>query len=204
VCEQNFHLLTEKPMRTFIAIELPAQIKDYLASLQKELKKSGADVKWVEPVNIHITMKFLGEIDEVQFERISLIMDQVSENIKYFIARLGTLGAFPNISSPRVIWMGLDKGHTELKTLAKELEEKIKKLGIPKEDRVFSSHITLGRTRSGLNMGKLITALQITSKPETQTQTLEFPVTSITLFKSTLSSKGPTYEAIKTSNLKTD
>jgi len=191
-------------MRTFIAIKLPTQIKDYLASLQEELKKSGADVKWVAPDNIHITLKFLGEIDEKQLGEISLIMDRVSSDIKGFTVNLDTPGAFPNIKSPRVIWMGLNKGDQQLKTIAKELEERIEKLGIPKEDRAFSSHITLGRTRSGLNRDKLIAALQIASKPRNQTQTSEFPVTSVTLFKSTLTPKGPIYEVVKESSLKTD
>lgn len=191
-------------MRTFIAIELPAQIKDHLASLQKILKKSEADVKWVEPANIHITLKFLGEIDEEQLKKIILIMDQISSNTRRFTVTLGSTNAFPNIYSPRVIWMGTEKGNKEIKILAKELEEKIQKIGIPKEDRAFSSHITLGRTRSGLNRAKLTEALQETLKPEDPAQPREFPVIGITLFKSTLSSKGPIYEAIKESNLKTD
>ncbi len=188
-------------MRTFIAIELPQEIKDSLAQLQDKLKASGADIKWVEPQNIHLTLKFLGEINEDKLNKVISIMESVAESTKPFDICICSVGAFPRISSPRVIWVGLDKGDTESKAIAKSLEEKIQKLGIPKEKRPFSSHITLGRTKSSLNMVKLVRDL----KPRINDfgiENLEFLVTKITLFKSTLTPKGPVYEALKQTSLK--
>jgi 2'-5' RNA ligase len=189
-------------MRTFIAIELPQEMRDYLAGIQNKLNASGADVKWVKPCNIHLTLKFLGEIDEKKLGRITEILENVSGNKKTFQIRISTLGAFPKINSPRVIWVGIDKGDNEAKEIAKELEEKIAKIGIPKEDRPFSSHITIGRTRSNLNLENLIQGLK-TLENEPGRENLEFAAGKITLFQSTLTPKGPIYEVLREANLKT-
>ena len=189
-------------MRTFIAIELPKTIRDSLAQLEEQLKKSGADVKWVEPQNIHLTLKFLGEIDEQKLDKIAEITKNVASNRKTLYMRISSIGAFPKISTPRIIWVGINEGYSEIKEIAKELEERLVKLGIPKENRPFSSHITLGRTRSALNREKLIQEL-ISAENILNTENLEFPVTKITLFRSTLNSSGPIYEVLKAADLKT-
>lgn len=188
-------------MRAFIAIEFPKEIKDFLSGLQEQLKKSGADVKWVEPENIHLTLKFLGEIDEKKIEKIIQILEDIARNKDSFFIRLSTLGAFPKVNFPRIIWAGIDKGEQETKQIAKILEEKIEKIGIPKENRAFSSHITLGRTRSTLNRQNLVESLN-NLVHNFGGENLEFLVTKITLFKSTLIPKGPIYEALKEVSLK--
>ena len=188
-------------MRTFIAIELPLEIKNYLSRLQDELKTAGADVKWVKPDNIHLTLKFLGEVDEKKLDKISKIIAETAEGKNKFPARISSLGAFPKTDFPRVIWVGLDTGDKEIKQIAKELEEKIAKIGIPKEDRPFSSHITIGRLRTPLNRERLVQNLK--DKAGLGGEKLEFYVTKITLFKSTLTPSGPIYEALKETNLET-
>jgi len=189
-------------MRTFIAIELPPEIKDALSRLQRQLQNSQADVKWVQPQNIHLTLKFLGERDVKLIEKIMQILQEVTQGQKSFHARISCLGAFPSINSPRIIWVGIDLGDSETKEIAKELEGRISKIGIPKEDRPFSSHITIGRIRSPKNRDSLIQNLNHLQDKFGEF-TLEFPVTKITLFKSTLSSRGPIYEVLKEENLKT-
>ncbi|MFH1888628.1 MAG: RNA 2',3'-cyclic phosphodiesterase [Candidatus Omnitrophota bacterium] len=187
-------------MRAFIAIELPQEIKDSLENLQEELKTARSDVKWVRPENIHLTMKFLGEINDKQLDKINDIIDQAVEKRNSFRMRISSLGAFPKIDSPRVIWIGIDTGDKEVKEMAAELEEKIAEIGISKEERQFSSHITIGRTRSPLNREKLV--VYIKNKADLCGKNLEFYVGMITLFKSTLTPKGPIYEALKRANLK--
>lgn len=188
-------------MRTFIAIELPQEIKDYLAHLQNQLKVSGADVKWVEPQNIHLTLKFLGEIEDKKLDEITQILEDIAKTKNSFQMRIFSIGAFPKINFPRIIWVGIDKGDSQSKEIAKELEEKMKNLGIRREDRAFSSHITIGRVRSSLNREKLVkdlnNLLNIFGK-----ETHEFLVSKITLFKSALTPKGPVYEVLKEANLK--
>jgi len=189
-------------MRAFIAIELPQQIKDALGNLQEQLKKSGADVKWVSLENIHLTLKFLGEVDDKKLEKIIEIIDGAVKDKNTFHISISSLGAFPKINYPRVIWVGIDKGDCKTKEIAKELEEKNEKIGFPRENRAFSSHITIGRTRSTLNREGLVQELR---KLENNLgdKNLEFVVTKITLFKSTLTPGGPIYEALKETNFKT-
>ena len=189
-------------MRTFIAIELPEEIKDALYHLQEKLKKSQADVKWVVPQNIHLTLKFLGEIKDGQFDEIASILEGVAEEKNTFTIRLSSIGAFPKINFPRVIWVGIDKGDNETEEIARMLQERLKQIGIPEEERPFSSHITVGRVRSALNKQRLAECLlDLQNKDGFLNQ--EFQVEKITIFKSTLTPKGPIYEVLKEANLKT-
>lgn len=186
-------------MRTFIAIELPKEIKNYLAQIQDDLRATGADVKWVEPGNIHLTLKFLGDRDDKKVKQISCLLDEITKDTTTYQIKIFSVGVFPKIETPRVIWAGISDGDSETKIIAKQLEEEIARLGIPKEDRPFSSHITLGRTRSGLNLDKL--SGKLTSMAGKITPQV-FRVDKITLFKSTLTPKGPVYEALKEVKLK--
>jgi 2'-5' RNA ligase len=187
-------------MRSFIAIELPEEIKGYLSRIQGQLKKSAADVKWVLPGNIHLTLKFLGEISPDEAKDITRVLEEISRNKNPFTVRLSSPGAFPGINSPRVIWVGVEKGDSEVRELAKNIEEELNKIGIPEEEREFSSHITLGRTKSGLNRAVLIKLLaDLQNQP--QAGNPEFKVNHITLFKSTLTPKGPIYEVVKKCDL---
>jgi len=189
-------------MRTFIAIELPETIRSSLSKLQESLKETGSDVKWVEPHNIHLTLKFLGEINEAKLEQVNAILDTIAETNSSFCLRISELGAFPNIDCPKIIWVGIDKGGAETKKIAAFLEEKLSLIGFPKESREFSTHITIGRIRSGKNRLKLVNDLDV-KKEDFTGRNLETTVTKITLFKSSLSPKGPTYTTLKEASLKT-
>ncbi len=181
-------------MRTFIAIELPQEIKDSLGRLQGKLKAAGADVKWVEPKNIHLTLKFIGEIDEQTQGKVSSGLKEISRASSPFGAALSSCGAFPDTSSPRVIWAGISQGDKEIKFIAQLIEDRLAAAGIPPETRAFSSHITLGRTRSSKNRRELAKLLLYLAEKPLEGQ---FAVNKITLFKSTLTPHGPTYEILK-------
>ncbi|MFA4842872.1 MAG: RNA 2',3'-cyclic phosphodiesterase [Candidatus Omnitrophota bacterium] len=189
-------------MRAFIAIELPQDIKDYLQGIQHQLKDTGADVKWVEPKNIHLTLKFLGEIDDKKLESLTYILQEAVTPKTSFHIRISSLGAFPGLNSMRVIWAGIDKGDKEAKEIATELEENLSKSGIPKETRGFLTHITIGRVKSPLNRVKLIQALA-ELKDNPAKLNLEFVAKEVSLFKSNLTPKGPIYEVLKAVSLKT-
>jgi 2'-5' RNA ligase len=143
-----------------------------------------------------------GEIqrNNKKISKIKEIIDEVALEKGQFQIKLNCIGAFPRISSPRVIWIGITQGEGETKEIAKVLEEKIAKVGIPKEEREFSSHITIGRTRSSLNQNKLVEALK--NIAGLKIEKAEFLVTKITLLKSTLAPKGPIYEKLKEASLK--
>ena len=189
-------------MRAFIAIELPKDTRDSLGRLQEQLKKAQADVKWVTPENIHLTLKFLGEVDDEKLKRISKAIEEAAQENHPYKIRIHSLGAFPKIDYLRVLWVGAEEGDAETRKIAKELEEKIIKIGIPKEGRSFSSHITIGRIRSTLNRERLVKELKNMQEIFGK-ENLEFCASKITLFKSTLTPKGPIYEVLKKFSLKT-
>ncbi|MCX5680153.1 MAG: RNA 2',3'-cyclic phosphodiesterase, partial [Candidatus Omnitrophica bacterium] len=135
-------------MRAFIAIELSEEIKTVLHQVQSHLKYSGADVKWVEKENIHLTLKFLGEISEDKLKRIEEILDEIGKLFKPFELTLKDVGAFPKIESPRVIWAGLDKGAKESTEIVRRLDKELSDIGFEPETRPFAAHLTIGRVRS--------------------------------------------------------
>ncbi len=189
-------------MRAFIAIDLPEEIKDYLSLLQAKLKQSSADVKWVAPVNIHLTLKFLGDIDDKKTSQLIQILEDAALDTPQFYLKLGSIEAFPKIKSPRIIWIGVTTGNSEVKQIAANLETRIEKIGIAKEDKPFTSHITIGRIKSNLNREKLTQSLANLSGGDNNAIN-QFLATKLTLFKSTLTPKGPIYEAVKETSLKT-
>ncbi|MBU1090247.1 MAG: RNA 2',3'-cyclic phosphodiesterase, partial [Candidatus Omnitrophica bacterium] len=146
--------------------------------------------------------KFLGEIDEKRLQQINQILAEVIKNKKRFQINISSLGAFPKIQYPRVIWVGINNGDEQTKKLAEDLEERIEKIGIPGEKRPFSTHITIGRVRSPNKREQLLQSLD-ELKDIFQGKNLGWEVEKITLFKSTLTPKGPIYEALKEATLTT-
>jgi 2'-5' RNA ligase len=183
-------------MRTFIAIPLPGEIKDSLSRLQGHLKLANADVSWVQRQNIHLTLKFLGEIDEPKANLVKDTLEHIAHTIRPFTIRLLTLGAFPRAASPRIIWVGVDIGEAEVTALAQSIEQALSEKGFIREERPFSSHITLGRVRSGKNRGELTKHIEELNQKFNKEKT-EFTVKVITFFKSTLTPNGPVYEPLK-------
>lgn len=176
-------------MRAFIAVDLPQILREEIASFQAELKQSGADVKWVAAGNLHLTLKFLGEIDENQRTAISNELLAVRKNQKPFEIHLEGIGAFPKTTSPRVLWIGVSQGKEQLEELAKRVEEVCVKLGFQPEERPLSAHLTIGRVRSNNQLAPLIKQLQVAEFRGTTPA----PIEKLILFQSTLSSQGPTY-----------
>ncbi len=148
-------------IRAFIAIKIPADIQEKLGGIQQKLKQSEAHVSWVNPENIHLTLQFLGNIEE---EKIPQIVSQLEESVKIvspFQLQVGYAGAFPNLSYPRVIWIGVtDNEAGSLKLLRTELSSRLAKIGFKREDGRFKPHLTLGRVRSQKNRSNLLRAIE--------------------------------------------
>ena len=179
----------EQSIRTFIAIELNKGTHSELSSLQAVLKKSDADVKWIDPQIIHLTLKFLGNVDDKKIKDVQNLLNDVAKNFSPFVLSLKGIGAFPKLDYPRVIWVGVDEGKDEASQLAKELEDVLEKIGIPKEDREFHPHITLGRVKSPKNKDRLKSVIEATKfEPSSK-----IAVEHLTLFKSQLTPQGPIY-----------
>ena len=188
----------DEKLRLFIAIELDKSLKEFLKSLQNELKKCGADVAWVKPENIHLTLKFLGEAIPESVARISSLLEETAGLLPPFSLSITHVGWFPTQGHMRIIWVGCEEGKNESARLAVYLADKLRELGFRKEERGFSPHITIGRVRSKRNLYSLRKTLENFSFKTPLTQT----VNHLTLFKSTLTPQGPIYEALQTFPLK--
>ena len=189
-------------IRSFIAIELPRDLKLALSQLQEKLKsESSVPVKWVDPGNIHLTLKFLGDIDPEQVGPITSAIEDAVKGITPFNIEAGGLGVFPNIKHIQIIWVGLAGELVKLEQLQKRIEEMLATLGFPSEKRPFTPHLTLARVRDyarpddRLALGDLITKTSFEQK-------YKINVNSFFLIKSQLTREGPIYSRISAIALK--
>ena len=174
-------------MRAFVALEIPANVIDSLVQAQKELEATGADIKLVERENLHLNLKFLGEISEAQASDVRARLGGLS--LKGAEVSVKGVGAFPTPSRPRVVWAGVAKEHEPL--VVPIANAVITALGgIGEEDsRPFRPHITLGRVRSSRNLRELAEALRLGAAREFGVVGLK----EIKLKSSTLTPSGPIY-----------
>ncbi len=179
-------------MRTFIAVELPPEVKRKIEEVQSPLKKTDTYVSWVKPGNVHLTLKFLGEIDEGRIENVFKGTETALEGSKRFKLSLKDLGCFPNLRRPRVVWVGVDKGKGELSKMQRQIEEELFKFKFPREQRSFSPHLTIGRVKSPKNIEKLIGLIETTNF-----QTEEVEVDEVVVMKSQLHPQGAIYTPLK-------
>ncbi|MGB9682507.1 MAG: RNA 2',3'-cyclic phosphodiesterase [bacterium] len=168
-------------MRLFIAIELPQDIKEGLMKMEDALKPHIADIKWVEKENFHITLRFLGEIEEALLKDVEVSVEETANNCSSFDISLSKIGTFPY-----VIWVGIDKGKEILADIARKLDESLVKYGFSPADKPFSPHITLGRSKR-----------TIKKIPQVDIKALQFRAESVTIVKSTLLPRGPIYEPVR-------
>jgi 2'-5' RNA ligase len=180
-------------IRSFLAIEIPRAIQEKIEEVQKDLRSSYADVRWVNPEKIHLTLKFFGSIEEPKIEPITQSIAGMIRNISPFSLKVRGVGAFPNLKNPRVIWMGLVDGKEVLTYLQKQLEVELEKIGFEPEGRAFHPHLTLGRTRSSKGRVELIGRMEKYQEEEFGV----FRVERIVLFKSDLRPTGPIYTSLK-------
>ncbi|UCE99483.1 MAG: RNA 2',3'-cyclic phosphodiesterase [Planctomycetota bacterium] len=137
-------------MRVFIAIDIDEKIKKGLGDLQERLQSSAdikkGDVKWVKPENVHLTLKFLGEIKDEKVVEVCNIVENVASRHKGFELDIESVGYFGGRSA-RVLWVGTGQGSDALCRLAEELEQELSLAGWPRENREFSGHLTLCRIK---------------------------------------------------------
>ncbi len=182
-------------MRTFIAVEVSEALKPKILAIQKKIEASGADIKLVEPENIHYNLKFIGEIDDRTVEKTKKALSEIS--FPAFDVHIAGLGAFPSKTYIRVVWLGCRQGTQELTALASSVEEALAGI-VPKDERPFTPHLTLGRV-SGVKDKEALSKLMHDLE---NADIGKFRVDKLVLFQSQLSPKGPAYMPILTVNLK--
>ena len=179
-------------IRAFIAVDIDKKNRQALLEIQEELKKINADLKFVEPENIHLTLHFLGNttLDEVELMKQKLITP-ISE-FPPFTIRPENIGAFPDREHPRVIWIGIGEGEKELTTLQEKIVQVLKNSGREIDERKFHPHLTLARIRSNKNKHFLTETLKKIKLPEFK----KILVKEVILFQSTLTPQGPVYNIL--------
>jgi 2'-5' RNA ligase len=130
-------------VRLFAAIEIPGKIRSTLALLLKELRGVAPDAKWVRPENLHVTLKFLGEVDPARLGPIQASLRAI-RNSGLVTLNFRGLGFFPNEKHPRVLWAGIDPS-TNLRPLAEDIDRSLHEIGFPLEEKPFTPHLTLAR-----------------------------------------------------------
>ena len=182
--------------RLFIALEPPPAVRRRLAAIQAEMKRlagrNADDVRWVGPDNLHVTLQFLGAVPEERVEAVAAAVSAVAAAAAPLHLELRGAGAFPHGRKPRVLWAGLSGDLERLSTLVADLGAALGPLGFPPEDRAFSPHVTLGRSREPRGAPRLAAAIAGTANVSGPS----WRVLDVEVVQSHLSPAGSRYETI--------
>ncbi len=181
-----------KEIRTFIAISLPGAVLQAICQAQDTLRSQGLHIRWVRKEGIHLTLKFLGNIDIDKVARVQASMERAAKTFAAFTLKGEGIGVFPNPRRPRVVWTGISGDIDVLISLQGELESELVPLGFPKEKRRFKGHLTLGRVKGRLDQAGLGAALEALADFQTES----FTVRSVVLFQSDLRPSGVVYSKL--------
>lgn len=178
-------------MRLFLGIELPEPLVAEIGRVQSLLRESGADVRWVEPGNAHVTLKFLGEVAPARLADIdALLAPTIRPHAPHLLELVG-IGAFPDEARPRVVWAGAEGAVRELSALHAGIEAALAPIGFEPERRPFSPHVTIGRVRRPRGLKRLSATIR-----ELRHEPLgSLEVAEVVLFESTLTPSGARYQA---------
>lgn len=175
-------------IRCFVAIEIPDRLQAILSEVQSEFRSKINRASWTRHGNFHMTLRFIGDVETGQIQEIDKTLQKSVDFLKPFSIEIGGIGAFPNMTRPRVLWIGLTRGEKEATILSKLINRELAKLGYSKDNR-FHPHFTLVRLKESVNMK---TYGELFKKFETITGTL-LNVNHITLVKSELCPSGAVY-----------
>ena len=179
-------------IRTFIAIELPDEVKEFLRPICSRLKLTAADVKWARLEGMHLTLKFLGNISPDLLPALGNEVRPAFSGQKPLRMRVNGVGAFPSLAKPRVIWAGLEDSVGALAPLVRRVEDLLVPLGFSREKRPFTPHLTLGRTRSNKGLADLVEEV----RQNMDASGPYFVADQAILFQSILRPTGPEYHPL--------
>jgi len=194
--------LSNEQIRSFIAIELPEEVKSGLHRLQAELKlPQHTFVKWVGPESIHLTLKFLGNISPQKVSEVAKVMEQASNGVSPFQVEITEVGAFPNLRQPRVLWLGIRGEINKLVAWQQRIDNGLAPLGFAKETRPFTPHLTLARLREGVSPGDRRDFGELVMKTPVEVN-YKVDAKSLSLMKSQLLPGGAVYSRLAEVKLK--
>lgn len=179
-------------IRTFICIELPETLQALLTKFQDSLKRLGADVSWVKPSNIHLTLKFLGDVPEQKLPVICETVKSAARAVPAMSMQVREAGSFPTARNPRVLWVGIQPVPSQLRTLYESIDVGLSEKGYARDDRPFNPHLTIGRVKSPRNVQDLMRKMQ-----ELNFDGETVSVRTVTVMRSDLRPAGALYSPIK-------
>jgi len=183
--------LSEDQVRSFISIDLEdQQILSRITSILSSLQSLGGDLKPVERENIHLTLKFLGNVPTPRLSEVKSSLQQLI--FPLFTAEIKGAGAFPNLNHMNVIWVGVEEGWSQVEQIYEQVEKLLSVLGFRRENRPFSPHITIARVRSGRKRDEIANFLRHLGDESFGTITVD----KVRLKQSILSSSGPKYSTL--------
>ncbi len=178
-------------MRCFIAIDIPDNLKREIVDATKIARAEHSELKWVEEENLHITLKFLGEVEPSRVEKVKGALERVSRMIRPFSLSTSSFGTFPEKGALRVFWIGIEGDLDILRRLHELIDAECSRLGFAKEKREFTPHLTLARARRYTHERVTLEDLnlkELRKKP--------FRVNEIVLYQSILRPEGPVYKKL--------
>ncbi|HVP58216.1 MAG TPA: RNA 2',3'-cyclic phosphodiesterase [bacterium] len=180
-------------LRTFIAVPVSDEVRATVASVEENLRPIGADVKWVDPRNVHLTLKFLGNVDAAKLGDIAPALTSALAATNRATIEVAGAGTFPpGRKNVRVIWLGITEGSAALVEMAGLVDQACASMGFAREERPFSPHLTIGRVRR--ESGRLADLARGVSA--VQFNPLKVNIDRVNLMRSELSPKGPTYTVL--------
>lgn len=183
--------MSQERIRSFVAVDLDEpSIRERIATAQKGLEQTRAQLKLVDPEIMHLTLRFLGEIPHATVENVKEAMDTL--HFPAFEVEFSGLGAFPSLKRINVVWVGMKRGQERLNEIFHQLEPKLRQMGLPADNKGFSPHLTIARAKSGLNREALAGFVSSMTDQEFG----KMSVRAVRLKKSTLTPKGPIYTTI--------
>ena len=184
-------------IRAFVAIVISDEVREKLRGVIESLREIDTGVKYVKPENVHLTLRFLGYVNEEKVEDIKIALETTLEGIKPFDVSFLGIGAFPNVNAPRVVWAGIREGKEMLHEVRDRLEGNLSRIGIEREGRQYHSHLTVARVKSGRGRDKLVSWL----KSNAELEIGSMKASEIVLMESILKKEGPEYSPLKVISL---
>ena len=179
--------------RLFIAVDISDETRQAVAKYIDELRVKFRDVRvgWERPEKLHLTLKFLGDVEEANIEAVGRVVSEVAKRQEPFTATMSGCGIFPNPGEPRILWIGVEDGTREMARIAGDIDNAVAPLGFPREKRSYNPHLTIGRVREP-RKGCDLAAEHIAHGFEP----VEFSVPHLTLYESVLSPQGSAYAVV--------
>jgi 2'-5' RNA ligase len=178
----------EAIIRTFVCIEIPQSIKARIEKLQSELRRPSAQISWVKPANIHLTLKFLGDVEQSKILQVNTAVNRATDSFSPFQITAGNTGCFPSPRNPSVLWIGIAPVAGDLQRLRDALEEELARQGFEHDNKKFNPHLTIARIRDSRNTAEVADAF-LTSGFAYES----FQASEVIVMRSQLSPQGSIY-----------